>query len=81
MLEDLQVLVPTMPFAAAVRGWTPLRVAAEHNHIEVAKLLLAAGASPHTTDNDGRGLDGDAELGRVMASVRRGFCQVLPVSQ
>jgi ankyrin repeat protein len=35
------------------KGWTPLHSAAEHDHKEVAKLLLVKGAEANTKDNDG----------------------------
>lgn len=57
----------TTLFAAAVRGLTPLYETVAAKHIEVAKLLLAARASPHVKGEYGQGLGGHAEHGLARA--------------
>jgi ankyrin repeat protein len=34
------------------KGWTPLRRAAIRSNLELARMLVAAGADPHITDDD-----------------------------
>lgn len=59
LVDDRDLLELMISFGADVnartlRGYTPLMMAALHNHIHVLQALLAAAADPSLRDCDGR---------------------------